>query len=598
MSVTAFNRALASAGAADASQIWDSFSVLAELKDLVGLAAFEANADWSLLAIRVAEHILSGLTGLNPAVSEDQTSIAEPRLAPLQLLYAVYEIRFSREDTAETRDNFARIRAELALCLFTLSETGFLEALLRAHREFNNDHLWRILVNVQVSFGSKKEAAKSCVRMAQFADANGLPELASSAREEALGLDPNVKMDGTDFQTMTFMTKEELRLATREEIVGSFLRDPLHQDNYEHLVDFLEDEGAILNAVRVVVAHTLTKNVPAQYQAATAHPLRRLVTLVAHLQAKFIPQLQILSTEANNHRAQLGQEKLNPPDLQSLLLQAHREEEYRTITVNLLETIAKKIAPPQAGTQPVPIMSQQAQFGSSPSSTSPSSPNSLNSPISALSHAQRQAQLRSSWGIKPAVGKDLRNKRFTMGLKTSGPSHVNPSPATGFFGSRANVDAAAELNSTSPLMGRATDFRGPAGGPRPSLAVENPIFSQPLDFPSRLHTPSVLTPFDADAFQQQYGMAPPFIPGQQTGPFDPIMPKQHEILAADDSPFSSTVFHTLPEQLGASGDHSPQMQHGHGTANPAYQAPQAQPTTVPSGGTTLNFLRFHLFHSY
>lgn len=572
MGFNAYSRAFALAGVEDGSQIWDAFSVISELKEQVTLSAFEANIEWSSLAIQVSERILAGLPGFNPDATEDESPVAQSRLAPLQLLYGIYDIRFTRQDTPESRENFMRIRSELAVCLYTLSESGQLEALLRAHREFNNAPLWRILIDVQISFGWKKEAAKSCVRMAQFADSVNMPDIAAASREEALSIDPNVKLDGTDFQTMTFMTKEELRLATREEIVGSFLRDPLHQDNYEHLVDFLEDEGAIVNAVRVVVAHSLTKNVPTQYQAATALPLRRLVTLVAHLQAKYIPQLQILSTEANNHRAQLGQEKINPPDLQSLLLQAHREEEYRTVTVNLLDTIAKKIAPPQAsGSQPVPFMSQQ---GSQSPPGSPGSPTSSAQPLSALTHAQRQAQLRASWGIKPGVGKDLRNKRFTMGLKTSGPVQSS-SPDSGFFGSRANIGAAGDM----PAFGRP---QAGIGGGRSSnfVPVENPIFSQPLDLPSRLHTPSVLTPFDADAFQQQFGVPPPYIPGQQPlmNPMNPMNPMlmnpdaKKEFLAADDSPFSSTVFQTLPEQLGSN---SPQQQ--------PHQQPYQQPYQQTQG---------------
>lgn len=561
MTQAAYNRALAGAGAADGGQIWDAFSVLSELKDLVGLRAFAAHTEWSALAVQVTERILAALPSTGSNSSEDQTGEAQPKLAPLQLLYGIYEIQFSAQATEQTTAKFSRIREELARCLFVLGETGFLEALLRSHRDFNTAPLWRLLVNTQISFGMKKEAAKSCARMALFAESNGMQELAAASREEAIGLDPNVKMDGTDFQTMTFMTKEELRLATREEIVGSFIRDPLHQDNYEHLIDFLEDEGAIVNAVRVVVAHTLTKNVPAQFQAATALPLRRLVTLVSHLQSKYIPQLQILSTEANNHRVQQGQEQLNPPDLQSLLLQAHREEEYRSITVNLLETIAKKISPPQGSfSQPVPIGSASSPQSQSSPSGSPNSPTSLSS----FTNQQKQAQQRSSWGIKPAVGKDVRNKRFTMGLKTVSNSQVSSSPDSGFFGSRANVGSAAD-----PMFGRGS-------GPRGSnfVPVENPIFSQPLDLPSRLHTPSVLTPFDAGAFQQQFGVPPPFMPPnglimpprgvmppngftppqavQQLSAVPQPQELKKEFLAADDSPFSSTVFESLPDELSGS----------------------------------------------
>lgn len=522
-------------------------------------------------------------------------------------------------------ENFQRIRTELAKVLFALGESGWLESMLRKNRECNTAPLWRVLVNTQVAFGWKTEAAKSCIRMAQFAESNNMAALAATSRAEAVTLDPNVKLDGTeaDFQSQTFMTKEELRLATRDEIIGSFLRDPLNQHNYEHLVDFLEDEGSIVNAVRVIVAHTLTKHVPAQFQTNTALPLRRLVTLVSHLQSKCVPQLQILATEANNLRKERGLQPLSPPDLQSLLQQPMREEEYRSFTVNILETIAKKIAPPpiiQTSSIAAGNNSENQNFSpgfASSSASPPSSPgvtrsgdisSPSNSPsgtpsitASPLSRQTNMPAQRSSWGIRPATGKD-RNKRFTMGIKTLSSASLGSSNG---FGSRMNQLSADSRSQTSSDLLSSNSSSGSfqaIGGSSPwgngasnrtISTTENPIFSQPLDLPSRLHTPSVLTPFDANAFQQQYGTPPPFVPGGSSSsvgidrPFvpgasaggniqyqnaqqaqhqsqhanvTPLEPLKKDFLAADDSPFSSTVFRTLPDQLGGPAPSSTQAQ--------------------------------------
>jgi hypothetical protein len=531
--------------------------ILIHLKDVAGPQVFFENPEWANLTITVSERVLSQLapsqTNPNPV---DRVEDAQPKLSPLRILYEVY-LAYYQQDQQQCpyKDDFIRVRTELAKCLFALNENGALETILRKNKECNTAPLWRILVNQQVSFGWKKEAAKSCMKMATFADQNGLSALATTSREEALTLDINIKVDGTEFASMTFMTKEELRLATREEIVGDFLRDPHNQHNYEHLVDFLEDEGSVVNAVRVIVAHSLTKNVPAQYQANTAMPLRRLVTLISHLQSKYIPQLQILATEANHHRQEKGQEPLNPPDLQSLLQQAQHEEEYRSVTVSILETIAKKISPPTlSGSIPVPVTSSAFSSGvsSSPSSSPQSPPTALPGNVSPT---QQRAAQRSSWGVKPGQGKD-RNKRFTMGIKTQSNNFLGSrsaeflsQPVTSNF--HTSSSSTTDPNAKTPGPGRppANFVWGPNQSVRlapPPTNVENPIFSQPLIPPGRLHTPSTLTPFDPVAAEQMDGngngnqFSVGFQPQQAGTAYVP-----------EDSPFSNTVFNDMPDQLSS-----------------------------------------------
>jgi hypothetical protein len=550
----------------------EAMEVLLHLKEVAGPSLFFENMEWSNLSMTVAERVLASVAGAGASTGQqstlDRIEDAQPKLIPLRFLYDVYLAYYQQDPQCLFREDFIRVRTDLAKCYFTLGEHGHLESILRKHKELNTAPLWRILVNAQTTFGWKKEAAKSCVLMAQFAETSGMAALATTAREEAFALDPNIKPDGTEFASATFMTKEELREATREEIVGSFLSDPHNQHNYEHLVDFLEDEGSIVNAVRVIVAHSLTKNVPAQYQAATALPLRRLVSLVAHLQSKYIPQLQLLSTEANNLRQTAGQEPLSTPDLAYLLSQAQREEEYRTTTVSILEMIAKKIAPPKiSGSIPVP---SNLTSSSSPSvlghSSLPSSPASSSSallssspPVSAVdassAMAQQRAVQRSSWGIKPGQGKD-RNKRFTMGIKTPGalgssggfgsrsdylasPGPASSSPALSGLGVSAPPSSPSAAKTPGPGRPPANFAWGPGAGPirigGPPTSVENPIFSQPLVPPHRLHTPSTLTPFAP--------MADPNATG------DGASPLEQSAFAVDDSPFSTTVFNGMPDQL-------------------------------------------------
>ena len=556
----------------------EALDVLLHLKDLVGSKSFLEHDEWTEFAITVATRILeSQKQGTSPN-TVDRPEEAQPKMLPLQLLYDVYLHRFTVNPAASpAKDAFVHARTELARCYFALSEAGLLEMILRKHREFNTAPLWRILVNQQVAFGWKKEAAISCVQMAQFAENSGMTALATISREEALSLDPNVKMEGFEFESMTFMTKEELRQATRDEIISSFRSDPLNQHNYEHLIDFLEEEGAIIDAVRVIVSHTLTSRVPQQYHAATALPLRRLITLVSHLQSKYIPQLQILSSEANHHRASQGMEPLDPPELQSLLRQLEREEEYRPFTTQVLETIATKISPPSiedTATTTDAFTSATTNSTQLLQASSPSSPSSNNPSIAA---AQSKSAQRSSWGVKPNQGKD-RNKRFTLGIRTPGSG--------GGFGSRSAeiISHSSPSNGTAAAMGDGSANKTPGPGRPPANFAWSPnnvrlappsgvdIFSQPLSPPvGRLHTPSVLTPFSA-----------PNVPlTHTTDAPQPLL--QQSSMTAEDSPFSSTMFGSMPDQLSSHSElpqyhASPPTDYEHHTSTEEEESPPPPPT--------------------
>lgn len=254
----------------------DCLSLMERLLYLVG-KTFYTNKEWMDHTLAVCQSFIK-----ESEKESDRTSALSMESRALKFQYSIFK-------ESGDHENFKNIRIRLINVSIKLNDVGYLETILSTDTEYNDIHCWKILPRIQAMLGKKEEAYHSLLKYASLCLESGDIVSYEKSSKLAKELDP--------FDKYSVGTEETGHNVKKEELLRSLYSDSNNVNNLKTLLDYLEQEGDILNTVKLsvfMISHYMTSNNRTEDVASLQNHVFRLLEKYLN---RSVSQISLLGSE-------------------------------------------------------------------------------------------------------------------------------------------------------------------------------------------------------------------------------------------------------------------------------------------------------------